>query len=206
MTTVFGRLPSNDVVVSEMGVSRQHAEITVKEDGCYLQDLASSNGTYVSGKQLGIDEQLLRDGDQIRLGPSEVSFVFRRPSDSATQAFTLIQPPVGALAQATQTITLSEEPVSEEGALYEGTVRLDVNVRGNMGLVVSFMKTLRERPELRLLRLSNQPEGGVSITLGLREPVRLREIVSDMESVSDAAEAANGASGDEAVLAVTLSG
>ncbi len=77
-TTVFGRLPSNDVVVSEMGVSRQHAEITVKEDGCYLQDLASSNGTYVSGKQLGIDEQLLRDGDQIRLGPSEVSFVFRR--------------------------------------------------------------------------------------------------------------------------------
>ena len=113
---------------------------------------------------------------------------------------------MGALAQATQTITLSEEPVSEEGALYEGTVRLDVNVRGNMGLVVSFMKTLRERPELRLLRLSNQPEGGVSITLGLREPVRLREIVSDMEGVSDAGEAANGASGDEAVLAVTLSG
>ena len=203
---VNANLPSGDMVVVEMGVSRQHAEIVVKDDGCYLHGLVSSNGTYVDDEQVGMEQQRLRDGNQICLGPSKVSFVFRNPADSATQAFTLIQPAVGPQVQSTRTINLPEDPGVAEEALFEGTVHFDVNVEGNMGLVVSFMKTLRESTELRLLRLSNRPEGGVNIPLGLREPVRLRQMLPNMDGVVDAAEAGNGASRDGPVLAVTLAG
>ena len=44
---------------------------------------------------------------------------------------------------------------------------------------------LREKPEFRLLRLSNNPLGGVDIWLGLRQPVSLRIILLGVEGVAD---------------------
>jgi FHA domain len=46
----IGRTPENDLVVSDLGVSRQHAELRKSQSGRYQTiDLSSHNGTFVNG-------------------------------------------------------------------------------------------------------------------------------------------------------------
>ncbi|MDI6822661.1 MAG: DUF3662 and FHA domain-containing protein [Actinomycetota bacterium] len=70
--TTLGRLPTNDIVLPDPNVSRIHAEIRLEERGLVIRDLKSTNGTLVNGKR--IEEQLLRDGDLITLGTTELEF------------------------------------------------------------------------------------------------------------------------------------
>ena len=75
--------------------------------------------------------------------------------------------------------------VPKEEEMYEGTVRLKVQAQGGMGVVVSFVQALRDKPELRLQRLTNSRGGTVNVWIGLREPVRLRSMLSEMEAVAE---------------------
>jgi pSer/pThr/pTyr-binding forkhead associated (FHA) protein len=72
-STSLGRAQENDVVLADKSISRRHATITPADGGFYLRDLQSQNGTYVESER--VNEYLLRDGDQIRLG--DLQFVFR---------------------------------------------------------------------------------------------------------------------------------
>jgi pSer/pThr/pTyr-binding forkhead associated (FHA) protein len=52
-----------------MGVSRKHAEISLKNGQCFIQDLHSSNGTWLNEKKLVSGNTYpLHNGDQVRLG------------------------------------------------------------------------------------------------------------------------------------------
>jgi pSer/pThr/pTyr-binding forkhead associated (FHA) protein len=52
-----------------MGVSRKHAEITLKNGQCFIQDLSSSNGTWLNEVMMvGGNTYPLKNGDQVRLG------------------------------------------------------------------------------------------------------------------------------------------
>jgi diguanylate cyclase (GGDEF)-like protein len=72
--TVIGRGKEAHVRVDDAGASRAHARITVHDDDQYiLEDLRSTNGTFVGG--LRIDRVELRSGDRIHIGPNvSVSF------------------------------------------------------------------------------------------------------------------------------------
>jgi hypothetical protein len=63
--TVVGRDASCDVVVTETVISRQHCRVERRVDGWFLKNL-SANGTLVNKKS--VDEVLLADGDEIRIG------------------------------------------------------------------------------------------------------------------------------------------
>ena len=65
--TVVGRGKTANVRIDDPGASRNHARIVVSEDGKYLlEDLASTNGTFVDGVRVECTE--LKSGDRIRLG------------------------------------------------------------------------------------------------------------------------------------------
>jgi pSer/pThr/pTyr-binding forkhead associated (FHA) protein len=66
-TTRIGRRPGNGLVVCELGVSKQHAELRLSPAGRYsIIDLGSHNGTYVNGTR--VDQAELTDGDTIGIG------------------------------------------------------------------------------------------------------------------------------------------
>jgi hypothetical protein len=71
-TTVLGRLPDCTVPLADPQSSRRHAEIRHEPDGIVLVDLESTNGTFVN--DVRIREQLLRDGDAIRIGNTTMRF------------------------------------------------------------------------------------------------------------------------------------
>ena len=75
--TVVGKMETAaDVVLPVATVSRVHARIRRKEDGYYLADLNSRNGTSVNGRMLKADEEyLLQDEDQVDFAQARYIFL-----------------------------------------------------------------------------------------------------------------------------------
>jgi ABC-type multidrug transport system ATPase subunit/pSer/pThr/pTyr-binding forkhead associated (FHA) protein len=64
---VFGRGDQVDVYLDDRFVSRRHAEIEVRPDGCRLLDLQSKTGSFVNGRRFAEHDLVI--GDQIQFGP-----------------------------------------------------------------------------------------------------------------------------------------
>ena len=71
--TTIGRRPYNDVVIDNLAVSGEHAALEIGADGVFLDDLNSTNGTYVNGK--AIKRQLLQHEDAIEVGKYKIKFI-----------------------------------------------------------------------------------------------------------------------------------
>ncbi|MFY0564690.1 FHA domain-containing protein [Archangium lansingense] len=73
-SVLIGRVNECDVVLYDAGISRRHCRIFAEGGEYFVEDMGSSNGTQVNGKQ--VKEKLaLTEGDKLSLGP--VVFVFR---------------------------------------------------------------------------------------------------------------------------------
>ncbi len=71
-TTTIGRKPGNDIPIDNLSVSGRHAQvITILEDS-FLEDLGSTNGTYVNGKL--VKKHALENGDNITLGKFQITY------------------------------------------------------------------------------------------------------------------------------------
>jgi pSer/pThr/pTyr-binding forkhead associated (FHA) protein len=69
-------------------MSRHHAHIFLRNDELYVEDLGSTNGTYVSGRKLDERARLLKDGDTIALGSDRLVYavhLLRSAESGATQ-------------------------------------------------------------------------------------------------------------------------
>ncbi len=66
-----GRAPRADFVVDAPLVSRLHCRLTLQADGLLVEDLASTNGTYVNGARVA--KGVLANGDRLRVGRMEFS-------------------------------------------------------------------------------------------------------------------------------------
>ena len=80
--TVIGRRSECDVQITSPMVSRKHCALVDREGTLMVQDLGSSNGTFVNGNR--IEEQALQPGDQLVVGP--VSFVVEYTPQSGSLA------------------------------------------------------------------------------------------------------------------------
>jgi len=65
-TTVAGRSDEADIFLGDVTVSRDHARFTVDEAGLSVEDLRSTNGTYVNGERQDIAR--LAPGDEVIIG------------------------------------------------------------------------------------------------------------------------------------------
>jgi ABC transport system ATP-binding/permease protein len=66
----IGRSPNDDIIVSDLGVSKQHAELRRSPAGRFsIIDLGSQNGTYGNGTRISEQElRELNEGDIIAIG------------------------------------------------------------------------------------------------------------------------------------------
>jgi len=62
----IGRAPDNDLRLTDTTVSSHHAKIFTYLDASYIEDLGSTNGTFLNGKR--IQKHTLHSGDIIKLG------------------------------------------------------------------------------------------------------------------------------------------
>lgn len=86
----FGRESNNDVIFSDPEISRRHARLMSQGDGYALEDLNSTNGTFVNGQPVH-GRVALYHGDVIKLGES-VQFLFEQPTAAPTGGHTRPSP------------------------------------------------------------------------------------------------------------------
>jgi two-component system, cell cycle response regulator len=82
---IIGRAGSAQIVLDDEGVSRRHAKVSLLPDGrVQINDLGSTNGTYLRGKR--IDAELLIDGDKVQVGSAAVlKFSYQDELEEALQ-------------------------------------------------------------------------------------------------------------------------
>ena len=81
---VVGRDASCDVVVSEDGVSRQHARLLLQNGSVWLQDYGSRNGVYVNDKRLARPVEV-SVGDRLRVGSHEFTLELEQVERDVTE-------------------------------------------------------------------------------------------------------------------------
>lgn len=84
--SLIGRDVTNDVVVGDVEVSRQHSRLTRTPGGYVLEDLGSTNGTFVNGERL-VAPRVMNPGDLVALGETvSLTFDATAPEAAATVA------------------------------------------------------------------------------------------------------------------------
>jgi pSer/pThr/pTyr-binding forkhead associated (FHA) protein len=71
--TTLGRRPYNDIVIDNLAVSGEHAVLQMSGNEVYLEDLNSTNGTYVNGK--AVKKQLLQNSDTVEIGKYKIKYI-----------------------------------------------------------------------------------------------------------------------------------
>ena len=78
--THIGRGAHNEIVLADDSVSDSHAKLQLRDDGWYVVDMGSTNGTYVGGRRI-LGEALLQGAPDLRVGG--IKFIFRPTQSGA---------------------------------------------------------------------------------------------------------------------------
>jgi pSer/pThr/pTyr-binding forkhead associated (FHA) protein len=98
----IGRAPECDISVQAEEISRRHALVKPNQDGLSVEDLGSSNGTYINGRR--VQQGFLNPGDELRL--DAVRFIVVAPGmDMAQQTNRLATPANEAAPAAAPTMS-----------------------------------------------------------------------------------------------------
>ena len=88
---VIGRDIGNRVVINDPEVSRKHTRLTLQANGYVVEDMGSTNGTFVDGQRL-MGPHLLRPGETIMLG-EKISFSFEAVGYDTDATLPQVSPP-----------------------------------------------------------------------------------------------------------------
>ena len=80
--STIGRAVENDIVIASKRISREHARISRDGRKYILEDMSSTNGTFLNSERV-LAPVALRDGDQISVG--DVTFSFHDPETTARE-------------------------------------------------------------------------------------------------------------------------
>jgi FHA domain len=83
--TTLGRRPYNDIVIDNLAVSGEHALLQMSGTDLFIEDMNSTNGTYINGK--AVKKQLLVNNDTVEIGKYKIKFIV---DDGADYEKTLI--------------------------------------------------------------------------------------------------------------------
>ena len=99
--TTLGRRPYNDIVIDNLAVSGEHAVIHMQGQDVEIEDLGSTNGTYVNAK--AVKRQELRNGDTVEVGKYKIRFLHEAEGQNfeKTMIFKpgMVPPPLGSASR-----------------------------------------------------------------------------------------------------------
>lgn len=146
----LGRRPYNDIVVDNLAVSGEHAALQVIGRDYFIEDLNSTNGTYINEQK--IKRQILKNGDTIEIGKYSIKYVL----DGANTQ-------LPASTTSTDSTDAEEELLSEEKKpLFEQTKFAEAYVAIK---ILSGASTGKELPLVKVVTTIGKPgEAVIAIT------------------------------------------
>jgi pSer/pThr/pTyr-binding forkhead associated (FHA) protein len=165
-----GRKADNDIHIDNLSVSGQHALIITILNDSFLEDLGSTNGTFVNGKL--IKKHALQNGDVVAIGKHELKYVNDQASSSESdfEKTMIIRPGMAnASAAAIQKTTEKAEQIAattpgQDAAVPEdklplGKVQVLSGPAVGKELVVKKPLTTLGRPGVQVAVLTRRPQG-----------------------------------------------
>lgn len=120
--TTVGRKPHNDIQIDNLAISGDHAAIIAILNDAFLEDLNSTNGTYVNGQP--VKKHVLKDQDVVELGKYRLKYLKDAPQFDASSTFEKAFVPVGGVPR-------SDSPTSYTDAIDSGAGKTITISRGN---------------------------------------------------------------------------
>ncbi|HUY03464.1 MAG TPA: FHA domain-containing protein [Rhodocyclaceae bacterium] len=146
--TTIGRKPHNDIQIDNLAISGEHAVIVTLLDDSFLEDLNSTNGTYVNGQS--IKKHCLQNGDVIELGKYRLKYFNDAPQQRAE--FDGSQRPEAGGRQAA--------PSAPPGAtLPLGEIQILTGANAGRELELSKSLTRLGKPGLQVAVIARRPQG-----------------------------------------------
>ncbi len=146
----LGRRPYNDIVVDNLAVSGEHAALQAIGTEYYIEDLNSTNGTFINGKK--IKRQILHAGDSIEIGKYTIKY-----------ASDVVDPKTAASANGKDgEVAQDELPSTEKLNLFEQTRFAEIYVAIK---ILSGTSTGKEMPLVKVVTTIGKPgEAVIAIT------------------------------------------
>lgn len=111
----IGRDSTNEIVINDAEVSRRHARLTFQGGKYVLEDLGSTNGTFVNGQRLA-GPRVLKAGEVVSFG-EQIVLVFE--SISLDPGATMVSPRAAAIPSASRPVAMPPPPPPTD---YAGSV------------------------------------------------------------------------------------
>jgi pSer/pThr/pTyr-binding forkhead associated (FHA) protein len=151
--TTLGRRPYNDIVIDNLAVSGEHAVLLNTGEDTFIEDLNSTNGTYINGK--AIKKHLLAHDDTVEIGKYRIKYL---AEDHASDEMTLVPRP-GALPPPPAALLDAASPT----LLVSQTASIKVLNGGAAGREVLLTKerTTIGKPGVQVVAIAKRPNGYV---------------------------------------------
>ncbi len=163
--TTLGRRPYNDIVIDNLAVSGEHAVLTAAGPDVFIEDLNSTNGTYINGK--AVKKQLLSNNDVVEVGKYRIKYLADEAEDYEK---TMILRP-GAFPRTPG--TLGSGPLGGHAPVATGPASIKVLNGGAAGREVLLTKVVTTvgKPGVQVASVTKRPGGYVLAHVeGARRP------------------------------------
>jgi hypothetical protein len=151
--TTLGRRPYNDIVIDNLAVSGEHAVIQMSGNEVHLEDLNSTNGTYINGK--AVKKQLLANNDTVEIGKYKIKFVHEQANAGFEKTMVIKAGSTGIAAAA--------PAASAAAAGSTGTAAIKVLSGAAAGREVPLVKVVTTigKPGVAVAAITKRPHGFV---------------------------------------------
>lgn len=156
----LGRKPQNDIVIDNIAVSAEHAVIVTLLNDSFLEDLGSTNGTFINGQP--VKKHFLQYGDIIELGKYRLKFV--------ADAEAVSQPPRQESNLLAETAAML--PLNAKKTDLPAIIRLLSGVNAGRELKLTKALTTLGRPGVQVAVITRRPQGYyITHVQGIQFPV-----------------------------------
>jgi FHA domain-containing protein len=158
--TTLGRRPYNDIVIDNLAVSGEHAVLQMVGSDVFIEDLNSTNGTYINGK--AVKKQLLAHNDTVEVGKYKIKFMVE---DGTDYEKTMIMKP-GSMAGGASGRASSFGALGGAGApgganVGPATIRVMNGAAAGREVVLTKVVTTVGKPGVQVASITKRPTGYV---------------------------------------------
>ena len=158
--TSLGRRPYNDIVIDNLAVSGEHAVLQMSGNEVHLEDLNSTNGTYVNGK--AVKKQLLLNNDTVEIGKYKIKYINEVAEAEFEKTMVIKSGSLAALAAAPAAQPMAAAPAaSVVGSSVNAAIKVMSGAAAGREVPLVKVVTTIGKPGVAVAAVTKRPHGFV---------------------------------------------
>lgn len=159
--TSLGRRPYNDIVIDNLAVSGEHAVLQMAGNDVHLEDLNSTNGTYVNGK--AVKKQLLLNNDTVEIGKYKIKYINEAEDEGYEKTMIVKGGSLAAMAAAAaaQSPASASPSASVAGSVANAAIKVMSGAAAGREVPLVKVVTTIGKPGVAVAAITKRPHGFV---------------------------------------------